>query len=208
MLCLPFSRLWIGLRPAAWNSAKMYDQRLVSSEYGHAALSFGIPHVLYGTSCSAHLVHGEAILLIACGLLAIRHTLIKLHSPFCLHASDHAYSLIHLSAVYRSDGRQPRIYLKREDLNHTGAHKINNALGQALLCRKMGKRQIVAETGAGQHGVATVSHPAPLPPLGPPLTPHFADLPHRDWQCKLRCMLSPFQTLSRQEDCVLDTHLV
>ena len=45
-----------------------------------------------------------------------------------------------------------KIYLKREDLNHTGAHKINNALGQALLAKKMGKTKIVAETGAGQHG--------------------------------------------------------
>src|SRR5512146_1869350 len=47
-----------------------------------------------------------------------------------------------------------RILLKREDLAHTGAHKINNAIGQALLARRMGKRRIVAETGAGQHGVA------------------------------------------------------
>ncbi|HZD11539.1 MAG TPA: tryptophan synthase subunit beta [Candidatus Binatia bacterium] len=50
-----------------------------------------------------------------------------------------------------------RIYLKREDLNHSGAHKINNALGQALLAQRMGKRRIVAETGAGQHGVATAT---------------------------------------------------
>jgi tryptophan synthase beta chain len=50
-----------------------------------------------------------------------------------------------------------RIYLKREDLNHTGAHKINNAIGQALLAVRMGKRKIVAETGAGQHGVATAT---------------------------------------------------
>ena len=50
-----------------------------------------------------------------------------------------------------------RIYLKREDLTHTGAHKINNALGQALLAERMGKRRIVAETGAGQHGVATAT---------------------------------------------------
>ncbi|MGM9930260.1 tryptophan synthase subunit beta [Pradoshia sp.] len=50
-----------------------------------------------------------------------------------------------------------RIYLKREDLNHTGAHKINNTLGQALLAKKMGKKKVVAETGAGQHGVATAS---------------------------------------------------
>lgn len=50
-----------------------------------------------------------------------------------------------------------KIYLKREDLNHTGAHKINNTIGQALLARRMGKRKIVAETGAGQHGVATAT---------------------------------------------------
>jgi tryptophan synthase beta chain len=49
------------------------------------------------------------------------------------------------------------VYLKREDLNHTGSHKINNALGQALLARRMGKRRIIAETGAGQHGVATAT---------------------------------------------------
>jgi tryptophan synthase beta chain len=49
------------------------------------------------------------------------------------------------------------VYLKREDLNHTGAHKINNAVGQALLARRMGKRRIIAETGAGQHGVATAT---------------------------------------------------
>lgn len=51
----------------------------------------------------------------------------------------------------------PKVYLKREDLNHTGAHKINNAIGQALLAMRMGKRKIVAETGAGQHGVATAT---------------------------------------------------
>lgn len=50
-----------------------------------------------------------------------------------------------------------RIYLKREDLNHTGAHKINNAIGQVLIARRMGKRRIIAETGAGQHGVATAT---------------------------------------------------
>src|SRR5713101_5714642 len=50
-----------------------------------------------------------------------------------------------------------KIYLKREDLCHTGSHKINNALGQALLARRMGKQRIIAETGAGQHGVATAT---------------------------------------------------
>src|SRR5258708_21065617 len=50
-----------------------------------------------------------------------------------------------------------KIYMKREELNHTGAHKINNTLGQILLARRMGKRRIIAETGAGQHGVATAT---------------------------------------------------
>ena len=54
-------------------------------------------------------------------------------------------------------GGGARIYLKREDLNHTGAHKINNTIGQALLARRMGKRRLMAETGAGQHGVATAT---------------------------------------------------
>ena len=53
-----------------------------------------------------------------------------------------------------------RLYLKREDLNHTGAHKINNTVGQILLARKMGKTRIIAETGAGQHGVATATVPS------------------------------------------------
>src|ERR1700753_3665859 len=53
--------------------------------------------------------------------------------------------------------RGAKIYLKREDLNHTGAHKINNCLGQILLARRMGKTRIIAETGAGQHGVATAT---------------------------------------------------
>lgn len=57
----------------------------------------------------------------------------------------------------RPDGTGAQIYLKREDLNHTGAHKINNALAQVLLAKRMGKRRIIAETGAGQHGVATAT---------------------------------------------------
>ena len=63
-----------------------------------------------------------------------------------------------LTAYYaRPDGTGAQIYLKREDLNHTGAHKINNALGQVLLAKRMGKQRIIAETGAGQHGVATAT---------------------------------------------------
>ena len=63
-----------------------------------------------------------------------------------------------LTAHYaRPDGTGPQIYLKREDLKHTGAHKINNALAQVLLAKRMGKQRIIAETGAGQHGVATAT---------------------------------------------------
>jgi tryptophan synthase beta chain len=63
-----------------------------------------------------------------------------------------------LTAHYaRPDGTGAQIYLKREDLNHTGAHKINNAIGQVLLAKRMGKKRIIAETGAGQHGVATAT---------------------------------------------------
>lgn len=63
-----------------------------------------------------------------------------------------------LTAHYaQPDGSGPQIYLKREDLNHTGAHKINNALAQVLLAKRMGKQRIIAETGAGQHGVATAT---------------------------------------------------
>ncbi|HAA26934.1 MAG TPA: tryptophan synthase subunit beta [Cyanobacteria bacterium UBA8553] len=63
-----------------------------------------------------------------------------------------------LTSYYASsDGSGAQIYLKREDLNHTGAHKINNALAQVLLAKRMGKQRIIAETGAGQHGVATAT---------------------------------------------------
>ncbi len=67
------------------------------------------------------------------------------------------YEAERLTEHYRRAEGGPRIWLKREDLNHTGAHKINNALGQALLALRMGKKRIIAETGAGQHGVATAT---------------------------------------------------
>src|SRR6202046_5328582 len=60
-------------------------------------------------------------------------------------------------AARLSERYNTSIYLKREDLNHTGAHKINNTIGQILLARRLGKRRIIAETGAGQHGVATAT---------------------------------------------------
>ncbi|MCR4941995.1 MAG: tryptophan synthase subunit beta [Campylobacter sp.] len=68
--------------------------------------------------------------------------------------------LYHATRLSKHYGHE--IYLKREDLNHTGAHKINNALAQALLAKKMGKKKIIAETGAGQHGVATATAAALL----------------------------------------------
>ena len=66
-------------------------------------------------------------------------------------------SSLHLASRLTEHCQGARIWLKREDLNHTGSHKINNALGQALLAIKLGKRRIIAETGAGQHGVATAT---------------------------------------------------
>ncbi len=66
-------------------------------------------------------------------------------------------SLLYFAEKMTKDLGGAKIYLKREDLNHTGAHKINNVLGQALLAKKMGKTRLIAETGAGQHGVATAT---------------------------------------------------
>lgn len=66
-------------------------------------------------------------------------------------------SLLYYAEKMTKDLGGARIYLKREDLNHTGSHKINNVLGQVLLAKKMGKTRVIAETGAGQHGVATVT---------------------------------------------------
>lgn len=66
-------------------------------------------------------------------------------------------SLLYYAEKMTRDLGGAKIYLKREDLNHTGAHKINNVLGQCLLAKRMGKRRIIAETGAGQHGVATAT---------------------------------------------------
>lgn len=71
-------------------------------------------------------------------------------------------SLLYYAEKMTKDLGGARIYFKREDLNHTGSHKINNVLGQALLAKKMGKTRIIAETGAGQHGVATATAAALL----------------------------------------------
>lgn len=66
-------------------------------------------------------------------------------------------SLLYYAGRMTADLGGAKVYLKREDLNHTGSHKLNNALGQALLARRMGKTRLIAETGAGQHGVATAT---------------------------------------------------
>ena len=66
-------------------------------------------------------------------------------------------SLLYYAEKMTKDLGGAKVYLKREDLNHTGAHKINNVLGQILLAKRMGKKRIIAETGAGQHGVATAT---------------------------------------------------
>ena len=76
----------------------------------------------------------------------------ELHSLLCNYANRP--SILYYAERMTNDLGGAKVYLKREDLNHTGSHKINNVLGQALLAKKMGKKRIIAETGAGQHGVA------------------------------------------------------
>ena len=102
----------------------------------------------------------------------LSHALAELNEAYARYAQDPAfleefrYELAHFvgrpSPVYHAKrwsqmAGGAQVYLKREDLNHTGAHKINNVIGQALLARRMGKQRIIAETGAGQHGVATAT---------------------------------------------------
>ena len=84
----------------------------------------------------------------------------------------------HLREVSAASGRGggAKIYLKRDELNHTGTHKINNCLGQVLLARRMGKKRIIAETGAGQHGVATATVAALF---GMPCEVYMGDDGHR-----------------------------
>lgn len=84
----------------------------------------------------------------------------ELHRLLCEYANRP--SLLYYAEKMTRDLGGAKIYLKREDLNHTGSHKINNVLGQALLAKKMGKTRIIAETGAGQHGVAAATGAALL----------------------------------------------
>ena len=83
---------------------------------------------------------------------AFQKRLADLRKDYCSRPTP-----LYFAAGLTAHARGARIFLKREDLLHTGAHKINNALGQGLLAQKMGKRRIIAETGAGQHGVATAT---------------------------------------------------
>ena len=107
----------------------------------------------------------------------LMNELIRLEASYRKSRQDPAFQrelkdlLVHYagrpSLLYRADNMTKdlggaKVYLKREDLNHTGAHKINNVLGQCLLARKMGKTRIIAETGAGQHGVAAATAAALL----------------------------------------------
>ncbi|MFT8319224.1 MAG: tryptophan synthase subunit beta [Sporolactobacillus sp.] len=100
------------------------------------------------------------------------HALLELEQGFKENITDSSFLDSYYEILHNYSGRPTpvthcqrlseanhgaQIYLKREDLNHTGAHKINNAVGQALLARKMGKKKLIAETGAGQHGVATAT---------------------------------------------------
>ena len=73
------------------------------------------------------------------------------------HRSILPNASLSIAARQHAAGKGAKIYLKRDELNHTGAHKINNCMGQILLAKRMGKTRIIAETGAGQHGVATAT---------------------------------------------------
>ncbi len=102
----------------------------------------------------------------------LMNALLELEEAYNYYKNDPAF-VAELDELFREYGNRPsnlyfaekmsrdlggaKIYLKREDLNHTGAHKVNNVLGQALLAKKMGKTRLIAETGAGQHGVATAT---------------------------------------------------
>ncbi len=102
----------------------------------------------------------------------LMNAIIELESAYNFYKNDYSFnqeltfllreyagrpSLLYYAKKMTEDLGGAKIYLKREDLNHTGSHKINNVLGQVLLAKKMGKKRVIAETGAGQHGVATAT---------------------------------------------------
>lgn len=107
----------------------------------------------------------------------LMNAIIELEAAYCHYKEDEAFvrefnkllneyagrpSKLYFAKNMTEDLKGAKIYLKREDLNHTGSHKINNVLGQVLLAKKMGKTRVIAETGAGQHGVATATAAALL----------------------------------------------
>ena len=109
-----------------------------------------------------------------------------------------------------------KIYLKREDLNHTGAHKINNVLGQALLAKKMGKTRLIAETGAGQHGVATATAAALMGISGTATLKDAVSEAMREWTSRISdthyCLGSvmgphPFPTIVRDFQAVISKEI-
>ncbi len=118
------------------------DERGFYGEFGGAY----IPEILYGTvenlkNCYLEILESEEF----------QKEYIELLRDYVGRPSPLYY------ARRMSEKYGCRLYLKREDLNHTGAHKINNTIGQILMAKKMGKKRIIAETGAGQHGVATAT---------------------------------------------------
>lgn len=126
-----------GGRSMTWTGSNMFSCRFYDAHVQHFA-------------CCARECDANPISLLQAELAAILKDYVGRESPL--------YHAERLSEAYaRPDGSRAEIYFKREDLNHTGAHKINNSLGQALLCKRMGKKRVIAETGAGQHGVATAT---------------------------------------------------
>ena len=111
-----------------------------------------ITETLMNTLCELETAYGEAM-----GDPEFTGELERLFAEYANRPS-----LLYFAEKMTRDLGGAKVYLKREDLNHTGAHKINNVLGQALLAKRMGKTRLIAETGAGQHGVATATAAALL----------------------------------------------
>lgn len=141
--------------PAAQPAPTLPDSRGRFGDYGGTF----VPETLVGALEGLKAAYSQARADPSFGaeLDGLLRTLVGRPTPLYLarRLSEHAASL-------GRDGAGASIYLKREDLCHTGAHKINNTLGQALLARRMGKARIIAETGAGQHGVASATAAAHL----------------------------------------------
>ncbi len=120
--------------------------------YGRFGGSF-MPEALGGAVDELAAAHAEAM-----ADPTFRDELVRLHEEY----TGRPTALTEVSRFAEHIGNGVRVLLKREDLNHTGSHKINNAIGQALLTLRLGKRRVIAETGAGQHGVATATAAALL----------------------------------------------